>query len=402
MGILGNAVNKLSLREGRRPHAPASLQPTATQAPGPPTCAPAALRHPVVHVVEHLAPGGIETLACDLVRESDHQARIISLAGTTDALVSDWPALKPIRNMVEGLEAGAGLRPALVQRLARRLRSLRPRAVVLHHIGPLLYGGLAARIAGVPRVIHVEHDVWHYRAHPRHRRLTVWAERLVRPTHVALSQGSADVLREMLPGACIDVIPTGIDLERFTPNGRHAARAALGLSPADAAIGTVGRLVRVKGHLDLLNAFARINTPARLFIIGDGPEMPSLRERMHEQGLGEQVAFLGHRDDVAKLLPGLDVFALPSHAEGLPRSLLEAQACGVPVVATRVGAVAEAVCPETGRLVAPGDPEAMTRALEVALAARPSASPRCFVEQAYDWQRTLEAYRRLTGDADAG
>jgi glycosyltransferase involved in cell wall biosynthesis len=372
-------------------------RPSAADAPP----APAQL-HPVVHVVEHMAPGGIETLARDLIHASDGHGRIISLQGATDTLIADWPALEPVANVIEGLETGGGLRPAMVRRLARRLRALRARAVVLHHIGPLLYGGLAARMAGVPRVIHVEHDVWHYQAHPRHRRLTQWAERLVRPAHVALSQGAAAVLREMLPRACIEVIPTGIDLGRFTPDGRASARAALGLSQDDHAIGTAGRLVPVKAHHDLLAAFARLTRRARLFIIGDGPQMPPLREQAHDLGLGERAAFLGHRDDVADLMPGLDVFALASHAEGLPRSLLEAQACGVPVAATRVGSVAEAVCPESGHLVPPGDPDAMADALAAALSCPPATSPRRFVEQAYDWQRTLAAYGWLTGESHAG
>jgi len=360
------------------------------------------LLQPVVHVVEHLAPGGIETLARDLVLASGGRARIISLQGARDALVADWPVLAPIANVVEGLNAGVGLRPATLRRLARRLRALRTRSVVLHHIGPLLYGGIAARMAGVPRVIHVEHDVWHYDAYPRHRLLTRLAERLVRPTHVVLSQSAADALREMLPRPRIDIIPTGIDLARFTPDGREAARSTLGLSPVDRGIGTVGRLVPVKGHADLLEAFARVASPARLIIIGDGPEMPALRDKARAVGLDERVTFLGHRDDVACLLPGLDVFALSSHAEGLPRSLLEAQACGVPVVATRVGSVADAVCPETGCLVPPENPTAMADALAQSLGSPPAISPRRFIERAYDWHATLAAYARLTGDVDVG
>ncbi len=361
-----------------------------------------ALLHPIVHVVEHMAPGGIETLARDLVLASDGRARIISLQGASDALIADWPALAPIAKVVEGMDSGGGLRPGVLRRLKRRLRTLRTRAVVLHHIGPLLYGGLAARLAGVPRIIHVEHDVWHYDAHPRHRLLTRLAERLVRPTHVALSEGAADTLRKILPCARIDVIATGIDLDRYKPLGRGAARAALGLSGKEPVIGTVGRLVPVKGHRDLLDAFARLVRPARLVVIGDGPEMAALRAQADALGLGARVTFLGHRDDIPALLPGLDVFALPSHAEGLPRSLLEAQACGVPVVATRVGSVAEAVCPQTGRLVPPGDPDAMAAALTASLEASPQVSPRGFVNQAFDWHHTLAAYRRLTGDADAG
>ena len=367
-----------------------------------PRCSAALLR-PVAHVVEHMAPGGIETLALDLVRGSDGAARVISLAGKTAELAEAWPALAQISRIVEGMDGGGGPRPVLVRRLAKRLRALRARAVVLHHIGPLLYGGLAARLAGVPAIIHVEHDVWHYDAHPRHRFLTRLTERLVRPHHVALSDSAAATLREIIPRARIEVIPTGIDLSRFTPQGREPARTALGLKPGDLAIGTVGRLVPVKGHAHLLDAFARLDSgDARLFIVGDGPEAKALRAQADALGMGLRAVFLGHRDDVAELLPGLDLFVLPSLAEGLPRTLLEAQACGVPAVATRVGSVVDAVCSESGILVPPADPDALAGALADALACGWRVSPRDFVKRRYDWQRTLAAYERITGGVRAG
>ncbi len=361
------------------------------------------LFHPVVHIVEQMAPGGIETLALDLVRGSSGEARLISLKGTASELVAAWPALATLDGFLEGLNGGDGLRPSLIGRLYRRLRGMTAGAVVLHHIGPLLYGGLAARLAGIPAIVHVEHDLWHYDAFPRHRLLAGLAERLVRPRHVTLSGSAAAELRKILPQAQIEVIATGIDLNRFRDDGRALARAALGLRHDEKAIGAAGRLVPVKGHADLLRAFAKLDrADARLFILGDGPEGDPLRAMAGAFGIASRVRFLGHRDDIAELLPGLDVFVLPSLAEGLPRVLLEAQACGVPVVATRVGSVADAVCPASGRLVAPADPAALAAAITASLDTAQPVSPRAFVEQRYDWQRTLAAYRRITGGADVG
>mgnify|MGYP001767282058 CR=1 FL=1 len=109
-------------------------------------------RSGTVHIVQRLAPGGIETLALDLIRSGGPDDRIISLEGTAGGLVDAWPALQPIRQRIEAFAAGPGLKPGLVWRLASRLRTLAPRAVIAHHVGPLVYGGVAARLAGVPRV----------------------------------------------------------------------------------------------------------------------------------------------------------------------------------------------------------------------------------------------------------
>ena len=102
-----------------------------------------------------------------------------------------------------------------------------------------------------------------------------------------------------------------------------------------------------------------------------------------------------HRDDVAELLPAFDVFCLPSRREGVPLAILEAQASGVPVVATDVGAVRDALCPETGRLVPSQDAAELARALSACLLSPATVSPRKFVEQCFDWDATVRRYTIL-------
>lgn len=346
----------------------------------------------LVQIVQRLAPGGIEVLALELARRLPGPNPIFSLDGDTQSLVGAWSALGQA-GPVEGLAKAPGLRPGLVVSLAARLRALKPRAVLVHHIGPLLYGGLAARLAGVPVLAYVEHDSWHYDA-PRQRTLTAALARLVRPQVVAVSQAVAEVSRTVMPGAPVRVIANAVDTERFRPAPRAAARAALGLPAEGPLVGAAGRLEPVKGHDVLLRAMVEV-PQARLVLIGEGSARDTLRRLADQLGLAERVHFLGHRGDMPQVLPALDLFCLPSRNEGLPLSVIEAQACDIPVVASDVGSLREAVCPASGRLVPPEDPPALAAAIRASLAAPASVAPRAFVCARFSWDRMLDAYRDL-------
>ena len=350
-----------------------------------------------VHVVQRMAPGGIETLVLDLVRHGLGTNLIFSLEGDADALAGAWPALRTERRSLISFNRKPGVRPLLVSQMAAKLAQLRPRTVVVHHIGPLFYGGPAARLAGVPRLVHVEHDIWHYQQYRRRRWVVRCWSYLFRPVHVAVSNKAAAAMRGWLPSASIKVIPPGIDTDRFRPGIKAAARARLGLDPGRPLIGTTGRLVPVKGHDILIVAMRELPEQVEVAIAGDGPELQRLQNLARELGVAGRLHFLGHRDDLEQILCAFDVFCLPSLAEGLPRSVLEAQACGVPVVASDVGALDEAVCPRAGCLVPPSDPKALARGLRQVLAhGAAEESPRAFIETYYSWSRTLEAYRILS------
>jgi glycosyltransferase involved in cell wall biosynthesis len=172
------------------------------------------------------------------------------------------------------------------------------------------------------------------------------------------------------PGHVISV-PTGIDLERFRPGEAAAARAQLGLAPDGALVGIVATLRSWKGHRYLLEAFAGLaDRGARLVVVGDGPQREALEALARELGIAGRVRFAGNQDDVAPWLRALDLFCLPSYAnEGVPQALMQAMACGVPVISTPVGSIAEIVQDgETGRLVPPQDAAALRAAIESLLA----------------------------------
>lgn len=346
----------------------------------------------VVHVVQRLAPGGIETIVCDLVRDDPVNTNVVSLEGTTDGLLSAWPQLQTIRTNIHALDRKPGIQPAVVWALKSHLASLKPQAVFLHHIGPYLYGSIAARLARVPNIYHVEHDVWHY-AEPKRRLMLSALERTTRLPHVAVSHDAAEKIRQMLPGCRVSVIPNGVDIDRFKPGARDAARFGFGLDPNQKLVGTAGRLVAVKGHDVLIRAAAYLPANTAVAIAGDGPELSRLKELASKLGLTDRIRFLGHTDRVEFLLPAFDVFCLPSHNEGMPRSILEAQACGIPVVATDVGAVREIVCKATGRIVPAGDSDALAAAITDVMSRAPGASPRQFTAERFSWQRTVASYK---------
>jgi glycosyltransferase involved in cell wall biosynthesis len=177
------------------------------------------------------------------------------------------------------------------------------------------------------------------------------------------------------------VIPSGVDVERFgdTPP-TAAAKTALGLDPSRPVIGTVGRLESRKGHEHFLAAareiVARANGLApQVVIVGDGPLRDALARQVDGLGLGPAVRFTGRLGDVRTALAAMDVFVLPSHAEGMSNALLEAMAAGRPVVATAVGGNNEVLAGDgVGVLVPPRDTHAMADAVLALLADRPRAA----------------------------
>ena len=167
-------------------------------------------------------------------------------------------------------------------------------------------------------------------------------------------------------------VRTGIDLARFRPMDRASARAQLGLDDLP-TVGILATLRDWKGHRHLLEAMAQLRERFpdwRLLIVGDGPERARLEAATVEMGLQSIVRFAGNQRDVTTWLSACDVFALPSYgSEGVPQGIMQAMACGLPVVATPVGAVAEAVHDGvTGLMTSPCNPTALAATLAKLLA----------------------------------
>ncbi len=204
------------------------------------------------------------------------------------------------------------------------------------------------------------------------RKLNGRFDRIVAPTHSIVDHVVAD---ENADRTRCRTIPNGVDTNLFRPadaERRHALRAELGFADTDVLIGIVASFTPVKRHVDLLDAFAevkRTHSTARLVLIGDGPLRDAVRSQIAQLGLGDNVTLLGPRSDVDRILPALDVFVLSSNTEGLSNAILEAQACGLPVVATAVGGNPDLVhAGKTGWLVPPESPAELAHALGEAIA----------------------------------
>lgn len=238
-------------------------------------------------------------------------------------------------------------------------------------------GRLAAARAGTPRIVHTFHGFPFHEFQSRPRRaLYVGAERyLSHFTDVFLAVGGAvaaeAVRRKIAPPERVRVIDPAIDPVEVTdsPAVRDAARRRLGVPVGCKAIGTVGRLDYQKAPECFVDAIAALERPDVCAVwIGDGPLRHEAEARARRRGLDGRFLWLGHRDDVQELLPGLDLFALASRYEGLPCVIAEAMNAGVPVVAAAVNAVPELVLPgQTGILVAPGQPRQLAAAMSYLL-----------------------------------
>jgi glycosyltransferase involved in cell wall biosynthesis len=273
--------------------------------------------------------------------------------------------------------------PRALATLTRLFRRLRPRLV--HVNDPFPPAVLAARLARVPRVLVTHHTP----ELPRRDNLSgqLW-QRLhwaLRPEVIYTSE--SDRRTDGRDELTTHVVYYGIDLERF-----RSAQPAL---PREGrVVGTVGRLVPQKGHRDLIAAApiaAARHRDVRFVVVGDGP----LRAEL-EAAAGDRFRFTGARDDVPELLASFDVFALPSLFEGLCYAVIEAQAAGVPVVATPVGGVRENVVDgETGVLCDPGDPASLAAGINRLLddpeeARRLAEEARRRVFERYDVRRMVE------------
>lgn len=247
------------------------------------------------------------------------------------------------------LPPSAGLSLVLPWRIAAWLRAERADVLHTHHLGPALYGQVAARLVGIP-MVHTEHSVEFYDV-PRRRWLGAALDRVA--TVVAVSPEVAAWRERELGNAC-RVVENGVSLPPPAPAGlRGTMRASLGVGADAFVVGCVARLAPEKNHRLLLEAITAI-PEAHLVLLGEGPERPLLERLVREQGLGARVHLLGARDDVARWWCAFDVAALTSTREGQPLALLEAMAAGVPVVATAVGGVPELLAQGAGELIEPG------------------------------------------------
>jgi glycosyltransferase involved in cell wall biosynthesis len=311
-------------------------------------------------MVTNFDRGGAEKIltrcATGLPRDK-YAVRAAALQGRSQALTGDLArAGIPVHDL--GMAWKGDLRVLL--RLARLLRGGRIQILYTFMFHPTVLGRLVGWLCGVPVRISSERVMaWEGRMRRFVNRWTVCLA-----THVVAvsDRVAAYAAREFrIPPDRLSTIYNGVDLNHFRPVGR----ARTGEAPV---IGSTARLHVKNDHATLLRAFARVSARrpgTRLLLVGHGPEEAELRALATALGIGAHVRFTGELADVAPSLQQMDLYVQASVAEGMPNSVLEAMAAGLPVVATSVGGTPEVVVDgETGLLVPPRDPVALADAMQ--------------------------------------
>ena len=328
----------------------------------------------ITHVVYRFDIGGLENGVVNLLnrlRRDDFRHAVVSLTDVTQF------RQRVLRDDIEFIELrkspGHGFK--LFPRLLHLFRRLRPEIVHTRNLAAL-EANLPAWVAGVPIRIHGEHgrDVGDLDGSNRTYRR---ARRLYRPfvTHyVPVSSDLDRYLRDAIGvrGDRITAIVNGVDVARFAPSPQRSRPVGFPFSdPGLWICGTVGRLQPVKNQVALARAFVRMiqrkpemRARLRLVVVGAGALQGDIVRILRDGGALELAWLPGARDDVAEILAALDVFVLPSLAEGISNTILEAMATGLPIVATNVGGNAELIeAGRTGELVQAGDDDALAKAL---------------------------------------
>lgn len=315
----------------------------------------------IAHVLSGLQVGGLERVVVNLVRalsKMGYRQHVICLED--GGPFAEQVEACGVSVTVLGKRLGMNL--CVVRQLAALFRKKKVSIVHTHNPSPHFHGILAAVLAGVPVRIHTKHG----RNYPENAKRVLLGRVLSWFTDVIVpvSDDAAEVLLkvEKVNSAKIRRIWNGVDTELYKPvESIRSCEVAeeSGFVSCDRRAGVVGTIARLSPEKDqatMLASFALVLKAlprVRLIIVGDGSCRRVLEEQAHSLGISGQVEFLGMRSDIPDLMRAFDIFTLSSTTEGTSMTILEAMACGVPVVATEVGGNSELIDPPHCGLVSP-------------------------------------------------
>jgi sugar transferase (PEP-CTERM/EpsH1 system associated) len=355
---------------------------------------------PILYLITELSTGGAQAALLRLLEGLDRERftpTVACLYNGDGAVAREIRALG-ISVFDAQMRHKADL-PALL-RLYRHIRRVRPAILHASLFHANLPGRVLGRLVGVPVIICSERTMameseWRYR-------INRWTIGLVDRV-IAVSANVRDFYAAHV-GLTADklvVIYNGVQVPELSISLREA-RAELGLPDDGPIIGAISRLDPVKGVDFLIRALAQVNG-ATLVVVGDGPERAALEALAGDLGVADRIHWAGHRRDVPYLLPAFDLLVQPSLHEGLPNTVLEAMACGLPVVATAVGGTPEVIVDGlTGLLVPPRDADALAQAMVTLLSNADlrrtmGRAGRERVAQRFTAERMVEQTQRLYG-----
>ncbi len=357
----------------------------------------------IAELINTLEIGGAERMMVDLacgLRERGHYVCAICLRGSGPLA----GALEKAGVEVMALQKGSGFRPWTGVKLARYLRQ--KQIDIVHTHNPLVhhYGLIGARLGGAPVTINTMHGPGNLQGFGR-TQLIFEASCLLSDQVVACCRAVDRHLKRvtLIPGRKSVVIANGIPLDSYTALERKPATDAF-------VFGAVGRLVPVKDHRTLLRAFAVVhqgNPACRLELLGDGPLRAELEAEARSLEIADAVRFHGASLKVSEFLSRIHVFVMSSLSEGLPLTVLEAMAAGLPVVGTSVGAIPELVeGADCGWVAPPNSPGKFAEAMRAALGhlqlGEVGLRGRRYAQENYSVAKMVAGYEKLFEEAVGG
>ncbi|KPH94922.1 glycosyl transferase [Pseudoalteromonas porphyrae] len=320
----------------------------------------------VMHLVQHLKIGGLEKMAVTLLQKSRYSQSsiIVSLEGDKDTAIASWPELAELNPQIICLDKQPGFKLDVVNKLVELVEQYNINIIHSHHIGPMLYGGLACVSAKNNQLKHLStvHDAW-YLNNFKQRFITKALNSLSNVHWVADAKVVADDFHSKTAINTDSTILNGVDCCKFSSIDSDHARYEFSLPKFATLIGCSARLEEGKGHKDLIMSLLDLPSDYHLVFAGDGSLKSTLNALTLKMGLQERVHFLGNVQNMEVFYSSIDVMCLFSQREGLPLSILEAMACGKPIVASDVGGIHEVVTPEQGILVSASEPHNLAPAL---------------------------------------
>ena len=365
----------------------------------------------VAHIIYALGTGGLENGLINIINRTppDRYRHVIICLTNADDFANriTLPDVQVIQ-----LHKPAGQNFRVFWDLWKTLRTLRPDVVHTRNLASLEMQLVTLLMPGIKRV-HGEHgrDIHDLDGTNKKYNLLRKAMQPFVHRYIAVSRDLLQWLKHTvaIPEKKLRQIYNGVDAGKFSPRQDDAQLGDLappGLLPENAVVvGTVGRLAEVKNQQLLIEAVGDLFTKRpilrgtlRLVLVGDGPLKPQLVERVKQLGLSDVVWFSGDRNDVPALMQLMDIFILPSLAEGISNTLLEAMASGLPVIATRVGGNVELIEEGVnGRLVPANNVVAMADAVAELIddpALRQSMGEKglALVRTTFNWEKTVADY----------
>jgi glycosyltransferase involved in cell wall biosynthesis len=347
--------------------------------------------------------GGSERVVYDLARKLDRSCYEVTVVGFRDGPVRKLYEEMGVKVVVAAKERRLDL--SLVRSLKKVFSEGRIDVVNPHHFQPFLYSSSAATGERV-KVVYTEHSRWQL------EQLSP-LEKIVNRVLLARTEAVVAISRQieeyylrtlLLRKKKVHLIGNGIDIGRFGKRNSRRLRQNLHIAEHEKVVGMVANLRPEKNHAVLITAFSEVAgslKDAKLLLVGLDCMGGEVQRLAAQSNASDKILFLGQRDDIPELLGAFDIFCLPSIYEGLPLTILEAMAAGVPVIGADVLGINEVVVPEVNGLLFPGNDakklsQLILRALtDRSLRDRLSSAGRQYVDEHYNLDRQIEKYETL-------